>query len=76
MRATAPLLDVGFHQPAHFTTRGIVSVHDLRFAHSTASCSCGWTGRRRHLKAAAQQDAWMHSIREGCDVACPLVLAR
>lgn len=75
MVTTAPLLGVGDHAPARITTDGIVSVHNLGFGRSTASCSCGWAGRRRHLKAAAEQDAWTHSMRAGCDVACPLVLA-
>ncbi|WP_319452301.1 MULTISPECIES: hypothetical protein [unclassified Mycobacterium] len=75
MVATAPLLDVGVHAPARVNTDGIVAVHNLGFGRSTASCSCGWAGRRRHLKAAAEQDAWEHSMRDGCDVSCPLVLA-
>ncbi len=52
---------------------GVVGVQDLGFAHCTAVCSCGWAGKRRYLKAAAEQDAWMHSIREHCAVAVPLV---
>jgi len=51
----------------------IVVVRDFGFAHCTATCTCGWTGRRRYLKAAAEQDAWMHSIHEQCAVAVPLV---
>jgi hypothetical protein len=41
------------------------------FGHSTAACSCGWTGRRRYLKAAAEQDAWVHSMHEKCEIAVP-----
>ncbi|MDT5186938.1 MAG: hypothetical protein QOI29_5096, partial [Mycobacterium sp.] len=41
------------------------------FGHSEAACSCGWTGRRRYLKAAAEQDAWMHSMHEKCAVSVP-----
>ncbi|HXO52094.1 MAG TPA: hypothetical protein VN888_13940 [Mycobacterium sp.] len=44
------------------------------FGHSTAACSCGWTGRRRYLKAAAQQDAWVHAMHEKCAVSFPLVI--
>lgn len=53
---------------------GVVAVHKLTFAYSTAVCTCGWTGRRRYLKAAAQQDAWMHSIHNKCVVSVPLVM--
>jgi len=38
-----------------------MAVHNYGFGHSTAACSCGWTGRRRYLKAAAERDAWVHS---------------
>ena len=53
---------------------GVVSVHYLGFAQSTAACSCGWIGRRRHLKAAAEQDAWAHSMHDRCSVSSPLVI--
>ena len=53
---------------------GIVAVHDYGLAHSTAVCSCGWTGKRRFLKAAAEQDAWLHSMHEKCRVSVPLVI--
>lgn len=72
---TATLLDVGDHGPAEVLPHGVVAVHNLGFGHSTAACSCGWAGRRRRLKAAAEQDAWMHSMLARCDVSCPLVLA-
>jgi len=52
----------------------MVAVHNYGLAHSAAVCSCGWTGRRRYLKAAAEQDAWMHSIHENCTVSVPLVM--
>ncbi|BBZ28661.1 hypothetical protein MMAD_29560 [Mycolicibacterium madagascariense] len=54
--------------------RGIVSVHVLGFGNATAWCSCGWTGRRRLLKAVAMQDAWAHSARDRCEVSTPLLL--
>jgi hypothetical protein len=54
--------------------RGVVAVHHYGFAHSTAVCSCGWRGRRRYLKAAAEQDAWLHSMHDKCVVAVPLVI--
>ena len=53
---------------------GMVVVHNYGFGHSAAACSCGWTGRRRYLKAAAEQDAWVHSIHEKCAIAVPLVI--
>jgi hypothetical protein len=52
----------------------IVAVHDYGLAHSTAVCSCGWVGKRRFLKAAAEQDAWVHSMHEKCTVSVPLVI--
>jgi hypothetical protein len=52
----------------------VVAVHKHGFAHCTAVCTCGWTGLRRYLKAAAQQDAWMHSIDNKCVVSVPLVM--
>lgn len=54
-------------------TAGTVAVREFGFARSAAACTCGWNGKRRYLKAAAEQDAWMHSIREHCAVAVPLV---
>jgi hypothetical protein len=53
---------------------GVVAVHNYRFGHSMAACSCGWVGRRRYLKAAAEQDAWLHSMHEKCEIAVPLVI--
>jgi hypothetical protein len=53
---------------------GVVAVLDYGFAHSAAMCSCGWTGRRRYLRAAANMDAWEHSLHEKCDVSVPLVI--
>ncbi len=53
---------------------GVVAVHHYRFGHSTAMCSCGWAGRRRYLKAAAEQDAWVHAMHQKCDIAVPLVI--
>ena len=56
--------------------QGVVSVHVLGLVNTTATCSCGWSGHRRILKAAAEQDAWAHSIQDGCMVSSPLVFAR
>ena len=53
---------------------GLVAVHNYGFGHSSAACSCGWTGRRHFLKAAAEQDAWLHSIHEKCAISVPLVI--
>ena len=53
---------------------GVVVVHNFGFGHSAAACSCGWTGRRRYLKAAAEQDAWVHSMHEKCAISVPLVI--
>lgn len=53
---------------------GVVSVHVLGLGNTAARCSCGWAGRRRLLKAAAEQDAWTHSMHDRCDVSSPLVL--
>jgi hypothetical protein len=52
----------------------IVSVYRVRVGNSRAACSCGWSGRRRILKAEACQDAWMHAAHSGCDVNFPLVI--
>lgn len=65
MSATALLVD----------QTGVVSVHVLGLGNTAARCSCGWAGRRRFLKAAAEQDAWTHSMHDRCDVSSPLVLA-
>ncbi|GAC1408850.1 MAG: hypothetical protein NVS4B6_02680 [Mycobacterium sp.] len=54
--------------------QGVVVVHNFGFGHSAAACSCGWSGRRRYLKAAAEQDAWVHSMHEKCAIAVPLVI--
>lgn len=55
-------------------TLDVVCVHSLGLAHATAACTCGWSGRRRILRAAAEQDAWLHAMAERCQVASPLVL--
>jgi hypothetical protein len=34
----------------------------------------GGVAKRRYLKAAAEQDAWMHSMHEKCAIAVPLVI--
>ncbi|KAA0095889.1 hypothetical protein CIW49_20155 [Mycolicibacterium sp. P1-18] len=53
---------------------GVASVRRLGFCDATARCSCGWSGRRRLLVAAAEQDAWTHAMRDRCEVSSPLVL--
>ncbi|ANE80539.1 hypothetical protein A7U43_15540 [Mycobacterium adipatum] len=55
------------------TRHGTVYVYNRGFGHSTATCSCGWAGQRRRLKAAAEQDAWSHCAQQGCAVSVPLV---
>lgn len=55
------------------TGLGTTCVYRRGPGHSTAACSCGWLGRRRHLKAAAEQDAWSHCAHAGCGVSVPLV---
>ena len=67
---TSRLLEDHFPKP---TGPGTVYVYNRGFGHSTAACSCGWAGRRRHLKAAAEQDAWAHCARQGCGISVPLV---
>jgi hypothetical protein len=76
MTLAAPIdaSDVGDLPPPDVLELGVVAVHNYGFGHSTAACSCGWSGRRRYLKAAAEQDAWMHSIQQKCDIAVPLVI--
>jgi hypothetical protein len=53
---------------------GTVLVHALGLGHSVAVCSCGWSGGRRFLKAAAEQDAWEHAMARDCEVSSPLVV--
>ena len=76
MSVAAPIdaLDIRDFPRPDAVEQGVVAVHNYGFGHSTAACSCGWTGRRRYLKAAAEQDAWMHSMHEKCDIAVPLVI--
>ena len=76
MSVAAPIdaLDICDFPRPDALEQGVVAVHNYGFGHSTAACSCGWTGRRRYLKAAAEQDAWMHSMHEKCDIAVPLVI--
>ena len=78
MSATALLVDVGTTSSGESlggSEHGVVSVHLFGLGNTTATCSCGWAGRRRLLKAAAEQDAWAHSVQEKCDLSSPLVLA-
>jgi len=56
------------------STARIVTVYRVRVGNSYAACSCGWSARRRILKAAACQDAWMHAAHSDCDVNVPLVI--
>jgi hypothetical protein len=71
---TAFVIDIGNSGFSEHFGHGVASVHNLGFAHSTAACSCGWTGRRRYLKAAAEQDAWVHCMHDRCAVSSPLVI--
>lgn len=68
---SAPLLH---DLTVEFPVQGITAVYNRGIGHSTAGCSCGWSGVRRRLKAVAAQDAWTHCIRQGCEVSVPLVL--
>jgi hypothetical protein len=73
MTLAAPI-DAGVLPWSNLAGHGIVAVHDYGWAHSSAVCSCGWVGKPRFLKAAAEQDAWMHSVHEKCTVSVPLVI--
>ncbi|MBP1822655.1 hypothetical protein [Mycobacterium sp. OAE908] len=72
--APSDVIDVGHFPGPDVLSQGVVAVHNFGFGHSTATCSCGWTGRRRCLKAAAEQDAWVHSMHQKCEIAVPLVI--
>jgi hypothetical protein len=76
MSVAAPIdvIDVAALLHADGLPQGVVAVHNYGFGHSIAACSCGWTGRRRMLKAAAEQDAWVHSIHHKCEISVPLVI--
>jgi hypothetical protein len=50
---------------------GVVTV-----ASRTASCTCGWAGRRRAVVFLAVHDAWMHCAADGCWPGVPLVAGR
>jgi hypothetical protein len=54
---------------------GVSAVLHYGFAHFAATCSCGWAGRRRYLKAAAQVDALQHAAHENGDAAVPFVVS-
>lgn len=68
------LIQIGDEPRPGVKAQGVVVVHNFGFGHSAAACSCGWSGRRRYLKAAAEQDAWVHSMHEKCAIAVPLVI--
>lgn len=53
--------------------RGEVCVRVRGLLSANASCSCGWCGSRRHLKASAELDAWQHAMRTSCSVSFPLL---
>jgi len=72
--ATIDALGVGDLGRPDGLEHGVVAVQNYGFLHSTAACSCGWTGRRRHRKGVAEQDAWVHSMHEKCAVSVPLVI--
>jgi hypothetical protein len=65
-------MDAGDYPRPGAHDHGVVAVHHYGLGHSAAMCSCGWAGRRRYLKAAAEQDAWVHAMRQKCDI--PLVI--
>lgn len=52
---------------------GCLAVYRLGIGSYWAECSCGWTARRRKLKAAACQDAWAHAAQSGCQLRVPLI---
>lgn len=72
--SVAFIVDAGDLPRSDLIAHGVVAVHEYGLAHRTAVCTCGWAGRRRYLKAAAEQDAWMHSIHDRCVVSVPLVM--
>jgi hypothetical protein len=76
MTVAAPIdaIDIGHPPRPEVVEHGVVAVRHYGFGHSEAACSCGWAGRRRYLKAAAEQDAWMHSVHDKCGIAVPLVI--
>jgi hypothetical protein len=76
MSGAAPIdaISVGDFPRPRTVEHGVVAVHHFGFGHSTAACSCGWRGRRRYLKAAAEQDAWLHAMHQKCEIAVPLVI--
>jgi hypothetical protein len=76
MSIAAPIdaIDAGDLPRLDVLVHGLVAVHNFGFAHLSAACSCGWTGRRRYLKAAAEQDAWVHAMHEKCEISVPLVI--
>jgi hypothetical protein len=76
MSTTAPIAatDSGDLPRPDVLMNGLAAVHNYGFGHSMAACSCGWTARRRYLKAAAKQDVWVHSMHEKCDISIPLVI--
>jgi hypothetical protein len=45
-------------------------------AHRTATCTCGWTGRRRGALFLARHEGWMHAATTGCEPGVPFVGAR
>lgn len=67
-------LDTGDRLWPEAADHGVVAVFVYGFADYSAACSCGWTGRRRYLRAGAQLDAWQHSALDRCDVSVPLVM--
>jgi hypothetical protein len=76
MSVAAPVgaMDSGDSAQPDALQHGVVAVFDYGFGHTMAACSCGWAGRRRYLKAAAAQDAWVHAMHQKCDIAVPLVI--
>jgi hypothetical protein len=64
MSLAAPIdeMDAGDRPRPDVPEHGLVAVHNYGFGHSAATCTCGWTGRLRYLKAAAELDAWVHRL--------------
>ncbi|GAC1640963.1 MAG: hypothetical protein NVS4B6_12330 [Mycobacterium sp.] len=52
---------------------GVVSV-DKRRLYSRGRCSCGWQGKQHLMPAVAVHDAHLHSARNRCRPAVPLIL--
>jgi hypothetical protein len=56
MSLVAPIDEVDAGDPPRpdVLEHGLVAVRNYGFGYSAAACTCGWTGRRSYLKAAAR----------------------